>query len=264
MAETINLALDMAGGADHPQVARVCLEQACSYTKGQGAPTLTADCDSFADFESEIVRLKEECNELLERARKAFGNAPQRDKTLGENSPAVESGETGSSRSSEAPEPLDRIPLRIGDDLSVADKMTRDVKTMHRNDRLSVADELMKLGGFRHVVVVEDDSDEIAGVVSHRDIFYGALAWSTGRGELAHQTMLDALPAKQVMRTDVTTVAPDAPLAEAARIMSEEKIGCLPVVQNDRLVGILTEGDFLSMLTNAEYNKAGPPAPDPS
>ena len=251
MAETINLALDMAGGADHPQVARVCLAQACSYTKGQGAPTLTADCDSFADFESEIVRLKEECNELLERARKAFGNAPQRDKTLGENSPAVESGETGSSRSSEAPEPLDRIPLRIGDDLSVADKMTRDVKTMGRNDSLSVADELMKVGQFRHVVVMDDAGSEIVGVVSQRDIFYGALAWSTGQGELAHEKALDAVSAKQVMHSDVTTVAPDTPLAEAARIMLENKIGCLPVVKDEQLVGILTEGDFLSMLTNA-------------
>jgi CBS domain-containing protein len=256
MAETINLALDVVCEADRPQVARVYLELACSYTKGQGAPTLTADCDSFAEFEREIARLKEECNELQRRARKAFGDATQGDDALRKDSPGTEAGGTGSSKISKASQPMGKIRLRIGGDLCVEDEMTRDVKTMHRNDSLSVADELMKLGGFRHVVVVEDDSDAVAGVVSHRDIFYGALAWSTGQGEMAHQKVLDALPAKQVMCTDVTTVAPDAPLAEAARIMFEEKLGCLPVVRNQRLVGIITEGDFLSMLTNAEYNKA--------
>jgi CBS domain-containing membrane protein len=132
--------------------------------------------------------------------------------------------------------------------------MSRDVKTMHRNDKLSLADELMKVGGFRHVVVVEDDDSEVVGIVSHRDIFYSALAWSTGQGETAHQKALDSIPVKNVMCTDVETVAPDTPLADAARIMLEKKIGCLPVIRSERLVGVLTEGDFLSMLTGAEFD----------
>jgi CBS domain-containing protein len=251
MAETINLALDVIDGADGPRLTRVCLEMACSYTKGQGAPTLTADCDSLDDFEREIVRLKEECDELLKRARNAFGDE------LEGGSPGIEAEETVSPITSKARQPANKLALRIRDDLRVEDEMTRDVKTMHRNDHLSVSDELMKIGGFRHVVVVEDESDEVVGVVSHRDIFYGALAWSTGQGDAAHHRMLDAFPAKQVMCADVTTVAPDAPLVDAARIMSEKKLGCLPVVRNERLVGILTEGDFLSLLTNAERDEAG-------
>jgi CBS domain-containing protein len=123
----------------------------------------------------------------------------------------------------------------------------------------------MKIGGFRHVVVVEDDnSDAVAGIVSHRDIFYGALAWSLGQGETAHHKALGTMPVKDVMRSDVTTVASDTPLADAARIMLEKKIGCLPVIQNERIVGILTEGDFLSMLTSAGYGKAEQPAPGPA
>ena len=242
MAATINLGFDILREAGRPPAARVYLQQACSYLKGQGAPTLTADCASLADFEHEIERLKGECDELLETARVEFGD-PTR---AGD---AVEAGPAGTS---ETQRPGDKIPSRIADDLRVEDEMTRDVATMQRNDKLSVADELMQLGGFRHVVVVDDDSESVVGVVSHRDIFYGALAWSTGHGETAHQKGLDTIPVKDIMRSDVTTVPPDAPLTDAARIMLEEKIGCLPVVREGRLVGILTEGDFLSMLTRAK------------
>jgi CBS domain-containing protein len=247
MADTISLGLDIAGEPGHARVARVYLVLACSYLKGQGAPTLTADCACLADFEREITRLKEECDKLLDQAREEFGDTTQ---------PGAESRETGSLKTSEAPPPVDKTLLKIGDDLCVQDEMTRDVKTVHRNDQLSVVDELMKIGEFRHVVVVEDDGDAVAGVVSHRDIFHGALAWSTGQGKAGHQKVLDAIPVKDIMRSDVTTVAPETPLADAARIMLKKKIGCLPVIRNDRLVGILTEGDFLSMLTSAEYKKA--------
>lgn len=255
MAETINLRLDVSGEAGDPRVARVYLELACSYLKGRGAPTLTADCASFTDFEREIMRLKEECDELLERAREEFGATTQRDAAVEADSTGSDTSETRSSKTSEAPHPADKVPLRIGNNLCVEDEMTRDVKTMHRNDKLSVADELMKIGGFRHVVVLEDDGDAVAGVIGRRDIFHGALAWSIGQGETAHQKALDAISVKNVMRSDVTTVAPDTSLVDAAQIMLEKKIGCLPVVRNDQLVGILTEGDFLSMLTSAEYNK---------
>ncbi len=256
MAETINLGLDIAGEAGGPRAARVYLELACCYLKRGGAPTLTADCASITDFEREIERLKGECDELLERARTEFGATTQRDAAVGADSTGTDAAEKRSSKTFEAPQPVDKVPLRIGNNLCVEDEMTRDVKTMHRNDKLSVADELMKIGGFRHVVVLEDDSDAVAGVIGHRDIFHGALAWSIGQGETAHQKALDAISVKTVMRSDVTTVAPDTSLVDAAQIMMEKKIGCLPVVRNDRLVGILTEGDFLSMLTSAEYEKA--------
>ena len=51
---------------------------------------------------------------------------------------------------------------------------------------------------------------------------------------------------KDVMATDVLTTTPDTPLAEAARVLMERKIGCLPVIKDGRFVGILTEGDFVA------------------
>jgi CBS domain-containing protein len=51
----------------------------------------------------------------------------------------------------------------------------------------------------------------------------------------------------EVMTTELVTTTPDTPLAEAARLMAHRKLGCLPVVEDGKLVGILTEGDFVSL-----------------
>ena len=58
---------------------------------------------------------------------------------------------------------------------------------------------------------------------------------------------MSLLVLKETMKTDVVTVTPDAPLAEAAKIMLERKIGCLVVVEGQKIVGILTESDFVKL-----------------
>ena len=127
--------------------------------------------------------------------------------------------------------------------------MTRNVKTVGRNEKLSVASELMKVGGFRHLVVMDED-DEVAGVISHRDIFFNALAWSMGQGSKAHERNLEVVSAKDVMRSDVRTIDRNASLPEAAGLMRKNQIGCLPVTERGSLVGIITEGDFLALLAD--------------
>jgi CBS domain-containing protein len=136
---------------------------------------------------------------------------------------------------------------RLDTSLGVRDVMTREVRTLGPNDPLSLADELMQVGRFRHVVVV--DGGRVVGVISQRDIFYGALAWSLGQGRTAQQKALESTRAKDVMQSDVVHVEPGTPLAEAAARMRERKLGCLPVLEGETLVGILTEGDFLALLS---------------
>ena len=75
-----------------------------------------------------------------------------------------------------------------------------------------------------------------------------ALAQALGYGRHAQRKILDTLAVKDVMATDVVTTSPNTSLVEAARLLTERKIGCLPVVENGRLVGILTEGDFVAMI----------------
>jgi CBS domain-containing membrane protein len=133
------------------------------------------------------------------------------------------------------------------EDLRVRDLMTSDVTTLNRNDKLTLADDVMRLGRIRHLPVLGDDGEELVGMVTQRDLFRGALAIALGYGLRAHRKVLDTLVIKDVMSTDLVTTTPDTPLVEAARVLMERKIGCLPVVENGKLVGILTEGDFVAM-----------------
>lgn len=231
----IDLNIDQVGPADQREdVARLIMVRACGFTRDGGTPTMTDDCATYRMLEGEAGRLKAEIDDALERARvhfegrQAAGTARKR-----ESAPAGDAA---------APKP------RIETGLKVRDVMTRDVRTVNRNDRLSVADELMKLGGFRHVVVL-DEAGAVAGVVSSRDIFHGVLAWSLGHGQAAHEKSLASYPVTQVMSVDTVTIAPEAELRDAAALMAERKIGCVPVVDGTQLVGILTEGDFLAILT---------------
>lgn len=127
----------------------------------------------------------------------------------------------------------------------VRDLMSREVQTLGRNDELSVADDLMTQRRIRHLPVLDDDG-LLAGIVSQRDLFRGALVRALGYGSGQQEKMLHMLLVKEVMATEVETISPDATAAEAARKMIERKIGALPVVEDGALVGILTEGDFVA------------------
>lgn len=236
MAREINIDLDIDrdGRSDGPEeAARLILVRACGFTRDGGTPTLTDDCATYRALKDEAVRLKAEIDEALARASDFF-----------EGRKAAGAAKTEPSRAGARA----AVKPQIATQLKVRDVMTRDVRTVNRNDRLSVADELMKLGRFRHVIVL-DEAGEVAGVVTSRDIFHGALAWSLGHGKTAHDKSLASYPVKQVMTGNVSTIAPDADLREAAALMWEKKIGCIPVVEGKMLVGIVTEGDFLAILT---------------
>jgi CBS domain-containing membrane protein len=133
-------------------------------------------------------------------------------------------------------------------DLKVRDLMTADPTTLKSNDKLTLADDIMRLGRVRHLPVLDDNDQALVGIVTQRDLFRDALAQALGYGRHAQRKLLDSLAVKDVMTTEVVTIRPDASLVYAARLLTEKKIGCLPVVESGRLVGILTEGDFVSLV----------------
>ncbi len=134
----------------------------------------------------------------------------------------------------------------INDQLKVADVMVSEVKTVGRNDKLASADDIMKQDRIRHLPVLDQDGN-LCGIVSQRDLFRGMLLRTLGYGTHLEQKMLDTHAIKEAMIDRVHTTTPDASLQEAAWLMTTHKVGCLPVVDNGKLVGILTEEDFVKL-----------------
>jgi CBS domain-containing membrane protein len=128
----------------------------------------------------------------------------------------------------------------------VRDLMTTEVMTVRRNQSLKSADDVMRLGRFRHLPVLDDDGT-LAGIVTQRDLFHGGLLRALGYGSFARDKALDALLVKESMKTEVLTTTADAPLSQAAALMLERKVGCLVVVEGAKVVGILTEADFVRL-----------------
>jgi acetoin utilization protein AcuB len=131
--------------------------------------------------------------------------------------------------------------------LTVGAVMTTAVTTLDRNDAVDIADGLMCMGRIRHLPVL--DGGRVVGVVSQRDLFRSALAAALGLGSQAQTKLLKTLRVKEVMSEPPVTIGAGAAVAEAARLMLERKIGCLPVTADGALVGIVTESDLLRLLT---------------
>jgi acetoin utilization protein AcuB len=129
-------------------------------------------------------------------------------------------------------------------DVAVKQIMATRVKTLGRNDTLELAKGLMTSGPVRHLPVL--DEGRVVGVVSQRDLFRSALmAAVLGFARGAQEALLRTLRAKDVMSERVITVPPEATVVDASRLMLEARIGCLPVVQDGVLVGLVTETDAL-------------------
>jgi len=133
--------------------------------------------------------------------------------------------------------------------------MTARVWTLDRNDTLDRAEALMVAHRIRHLPVV-DTAGYVVGVVSRSDLFPHGLAGALGYGAVGQQKLLHVIRVKEVMSQPPITIAAHAFVWDACVALLDRKIGCLPVVENDRLVGIVTEGDLLRCLTQPEARVA--------
>ena len=101
----------------------------------------------------------------------------------------------------------------------------------------------MRLGRIRHLPVLS--GDRLVGIVSQRDLFRAAISSLLQLGGDAERKWLAGIPVKAVMTPRVFTIAPSVSLRSAVRIMIDKRIGCLPVVEDGKLVGLLSESDCL-------------------
>ena len=137
--------------------------------------------------------------------------------------------------------------------MKVKNIMTTEVVTLKVNEELSLASDIMTLARIRHLPVVE--GDHLVGIISQRDLFKASLASVMSHGYRETRDHLKKITIKEVMAKDVVTIGPEAEIREAGHIMLEKKIGCLPVVQNENLVGMLTETDILQFYVLHHQNE---------
>ena len=130
--------------------------------------------------------------------------------------------------------------------MQVSELMATDVVTVDRNDDLRLVDDIMAERHIRHIPVVEDGA--VVGLVSQRDVFKARMSSTMGYGELGQRTFLHTVAVKEVMTHPVLTVAPDTTVDEAVDLIIDKGIGCLPVVRDQQLIGIVTKTNLLQHL----------------
>jgi acetoin utilization protein AcuB len=132
----------------------------------------------------------------------------------------------------------------------VRDVMQTNVITASPQTTLPDALKLVARRRVRHLPVVDDDGDLI-GILSDRDLKRAMASPATSLEAHELLFLLDRLPVEQIMTRTVITIGPMSPVEEAARLMVQEKIGALPVMDGGELVGILTETDVLELFVEA-------------
>jgi acetoin utilization protein AcuB len=136
---------------------------------------------------------------------------------------------------------------------NVKDVMNHWVMTIGSSDSCLEAVARMHRARVRHLPVV-DREGRLLGIITDRDLshhlFSPAVFPALGMTPL--DTLLKAASVADLMTTDVVTVRPSDTLGQAARLMSEQKVGSLPVLEDGRLVGILTETDMLRLIVRSD------------
>ena len=148
-----------------------------------------------------------------------------------------------------APEAARKPRRATAHHLRVRDIMSSPVEFLEMGDSLDLAQHLMQAGHIRHIPVV-DGEQRLIGLVTHRKLLG---AW-VGHGDPMRERpgeVAREIPVDMLMETDVLTTTPDAPAAKAALVIERKKVGCLPVLDGGRLVGIVTEADFVRVARKA-------------
>ncbi|HEV8383505.1 MAG TPA: CBS domain-containing protein [Candidatus Acidoferrales bacterium] len=130
----------------------------------------------------------------------------------------------------------------------VRDYMMSALTTISKDSSLLDAAMTMRRSSIRHLPIV--DGDRLVGIITERDVLRCSPSLLSEITQDEYNAIFENTPIARVMTRDPTSVQPDAPIRDAVALMMDRKMGCLPVVENGRLVGILTRSDLLNVLMN--------------
>lgn len=133
--------------------------------------------------------------------------------------------------------------MKNGKEGVVREIMMGSPVTLKPDDTLALANDVISLGRIRHIPVVEDG--KLRGMLTERDLMGAAATQIFGLKQSSKTALLKSVLIRDVMKKRVVTVAPDTPIRDAAHLLADKKIGCLPVVSEGTLVGLVTTTDIL-------------------
>lgn len=131
--------------------------------------------------------------------------------------------------------------------MQVKDRMTLNPVTVTPDTPVSEALNIMRQHKVRRMPVL-DKRNRLAGIVAEKDLLYASPSPATSLNVYEIGYLLSKLKVKEIMTRDVVTITEEEPLEEAARVMVDNAVGALPVMQDDTLVGIITETDIFKVL----------------
>jgi CBS domain-containing membrane protein len=133
--------------------------------------------------------------------------------------------------------------MKNGKEGVVREIMMGSPVTLKPDDTLDLANDVIALGRIRHIPVIEDG--RLVGLLSERDLIGAAASQIFGLKQKSKSALLKSVLIKDVMKKRVITVKPETPIKEAAHLLAEKKIGCVPVLSDGSLVGLVTTTDIL-------------------
>jgi CBS domain-containing protein len=137
--------------------------------------------------------------------------------------------------------------------MRVRELMQKDVVTIGVDATLDLADDLMRVDRIRHIPVVS--GKRLVGIVSQRGLLRAAVSNMLRLAPGAEKVWLAGISVREVMASEVFTVHAEASIASAVEMMLMQRIGCLPVLEDGRLVGLLSETDCLRYLDRILVNE---------
>lgn len=131
----------------------------------------------------------------------------------------------------------------------VKDRMTSDPLCGHPGMPVTEAQDLMREKKIRHLPIVDDDGT-LVGLITQRSLLRALPSDVSNFSRFEVSYVLAKIKVRDVMATNVITVDQNTAVEEAARVMADEKIGCLPVMQDDKLAGIITDNDLFTIMVD--------------
>ncbi|WP_127714061.1 CBS domain-containing protein [Halobacteriovorax sp. HLS] len=134
--------------------------------------------------------------------------------------------------------------------IKVKDIMTTELFVLSPDHNLKDLDTIMNWKSVRHIPVVENN--KMVGLITHRDLLKVLVEMYSSLSTNAD--LRESILVGEVMNKEIFVVYPETPLQEAASIIKEKKLGCLPVVdeQTNSLIGIITEADFVKFFVDQD------------